>query len=126
MLEVGLPRDHDADAHAENGAPKLTREILAKRNGLDNDDADDGHMLHDLVKADRVVLQTEIREDDKAHSSQGELGRFPHVQPLWREDAGAGQHEQPQGGAHKVDKGEGGGEPKSGIHDDLIRRYNAR
>lgn len=59
-LKVGGTSDENAKAHSCKGSQKGGGEKLFENDCFDDDDAYDGHVLHDLIKADRIVLQTEI------------------------------------------------------------------
>ena len=92
-LEVSHARNNDTAAHGSQSAKKTPGQKPAEDDSLNNYDTDDGHMLHDLVKADRVALQTEVGEDDKAHASDGELKSLAHIESFWGEDAETSKEE---------------------------------
>ncbi|KAI0559868.1 glucose-6-phosphate/phosphate translocator [Gracilaria domingensis] len=111
--KVGDGGDDDAQANRQQRQPEVAVEILLIQQRLDDDDGGGGHDLHDLVKADAVVLQAEVGEADEAHSSGSQFGHVANRQALNFEHAALGGEQQQQKGAQQVKGGEGDGEQKA-------------
>jgi hypothetical protein len=82
------------------------------------------HMLHDLIKADGVVLQAEIGEDDKAHPCDCELGGLLDVEPLRCVHADSCEQQKADESTDKVNKRECCCEGEALVEDELIGRHN--
>jgi len=90
--KVGRRRKDDTEADGHQGQAEGRLEHLGISQRLNDHNRRRRHHLHHLVKADAVVLQAEVGENDKAHGAGRELGRLLERQRLFLKDPNRRRH----------------------------------
>lgn len=103
-LAVGDGRDDDADAGEAEGELDGAREGLAVEEGLNNDEEGGRQNLHNLIKADSVEDEGQVREDDEAAEGDAQRNDLAELHSLVLKEAEATADLKANPREDKVDK----------------------
>lgn len=88
---------------------------------FDDHNSGSGHDLHDLIKADTIMLQTKIGQGDKAHGPRGELCYITNGEALDFKDAESCRNEKKKKCGDEMKACESGSKLETvNIHGDFV------